>query len=88
MRKMTELLAASVLLATISTCPLAQQLPKSGTISIHSGWKAVGETVQPAEGRIYGTGIFWGVTFNDKGDGPLHKGYAMCPYNLEIITEP
>jgi len=72
-------------LATFCVTASAQPLPKSGSFTIHSGWKAVGETTQPAEGRVYGAGMFWGVTFNDKGTGPLHNGNAVCPYTLEII---
>ena len=72
-------------LAVFCTPTTAQQLPKSGTFTIHSGFKAVGETVQPAEGRVYGAGVFWGVAFNDKGTGPLHNGPAVCSYTLEII---
>ena len=63
----------------------AQQLPKSGSFTVHSGWKLIGETTQAAEGRTYGFGSFWGVVFNDKGPGPLHSGPAVCPYTSEIV---
>ena len=56
----------------------AEQLPKSGSFTIHSGWKSIGETTQIADGRTYGSGTFWGVTFNDKGSGPLHIGPVIC----------
>jgi len=64
----------------------AEQLPKSGSFTVHSGWKSIGETTQIADGRTYGSGTFWGVTFNDKGSGPLHIGPVICPYTLEIVN--
>ena len=86
MRGMLVAAVSGVSLAVLCMAGNAQQLPKSGRFTIHSGWKAVGETTQPADGRVYGAGIFWGVTFNDKGTGPLHNGTAVCPYTLEIIA--
>jgi hypothetical protein len=64
----------------------AADLPQSGSIKLHSGWKAVGETVQVGENHVLGTGNFWGVTFNDAGSGPLHKGVAICSYTLELMN--
>jgi hypothetical protein len=64
----------------------AQELPKSGTFTVHSGWKRVGETTQVAEGRTYLFGSFWGVVFNDKGSGPLHEGPSVCSYTLELLN--
>lgn len=62
----------------------AQQLPKSGTILINSGWKTVGEVSQVGEGRVFGWGAFYGVTFNQRGNGPLHMGTAVCSYTLDL----
>lgn len=62
----------------------AQQLPKSGTFMLNSGWKAVGETAQVAEGRVLGWGAFYGVTFNQRGSGPFHMGTAVCNYTLDL----
>ncbi len=76
--------ASAVSVALLSPASGAQQLPRSGSFAIHSGWKAIGETTQAAEGRTYGFGSFWGVAFNDKGSGPLHSGPVVCPYTLEI----
>jgi hypothetical protein len=64
----------------------AEPLAKSGSFTIHSGWKSIGETTQIADGRTLGSGSFWGVTFNDKGSGPLHSGPVLCPYTLEILN--
>ena len=58
----------------------AQQLPKSGSISIHTGWKDVGEAIEVAEKRMQGHGSVMGINFNDKGSGPLHLGPATCFY--------
>jgi hypothetical protein len=62
----------------------AQQLPKSGTIAINSGWKSNGEIAQVGEGRLFGWGGFYGVTFNQRGSGPLHMGSAICSYTLDL----
>ena len=85
MRTSVVALVSSLALVAFCITAAAQQLPKSGTFTLHSGWKAVGDTTPPAEGRVYGAGMFWGVTFNDKGAGPLHNGTAVCPYTLEMI---
>lgn len=31
-------------------------------------------------------GEFLGVTFNDAGSGPFHKGAASCLYTLELVN--
>lgn len=56
----------------------AQQLPKSGSISFHTGWKAAGEALTVAGKHVQGHRSVVGVTFNDKGEGPLHLGAAEC----------
>jgi hypothetical protein len=86
MRRTLIAVMSGVSFAAYCTAPSAQQLPKSGTFTVQSGWKANGETTQVAEGRIYGFGSFWGVVFNDKGAGPLHWGPVVCPYTLEVIN--
>ena len=86
MRQTLIALISGVSFAMYCTAPGAQQLPKSGTFTVQSGWKAIGETTQAAEGRIYGFGSFWGVVFNDKGSGPLHWGPVVCPYTLEVVS--
>lgn len=60
----------------------AQQLPKSGSISFHTGWRDVGEAKEVGEKRMQGHGSVVGVTFNDKGAGPLHLGPASCFYTF------
>ena len=61
---MCRVLVALVLgisFASYCTAANAQQLPKSGTFTVQSGWKAIGETTQVAEGRTYGSGNLWGI---------------------------
>jgi hypothetical protein len=79
-------LMPSLCVAAYCTIASAQQFPKSGTFAVESGWKAIGETIQVAQGRTYGSGNLWGVVFNAKGSGPLHWGSGVCPYTLEIIS--
>src|SRR5262245_15702391 len=51
---------------------VAQGLPKTGSISWHTGWRSVGEAWEVAKGRVEGHGSVIGTSFNDKGSGPLH----------------
>jgi hypothetical protein len=84
MKKVLAVLVSGLSVAMFCGAANAQQLPKSGTISINSGWKANGEVVQVAEGRVLGWGAFYGVTFNQRGSGPLHMGHAICNYMLDL----
>lgn len=84
MNKTIAVLVSGVSVAMFCGVTNAQQLPKSGTISMTSGWKANGETAQVADGRVLGWGAFYGVTFNTRGSGPLHMGTALCNYTLDL----
>ena len=61
---------AEKLLVSISLCALAgiagaQDLPKRGTISWHTGWQFTGEVMNVAEGHIELHGKATGTSFND-----------------------
>lgn len=56
----------------------SQQLPRSGSIEFHTGWKFTGEVHKPAEDHVMGHGTVAGITFSNKGSGPLHLGPANC----------
>ena len=60
-------------------------LPSSGTFKLHSGWKGIGETTKFSDNHAFGSGNFWGVSFNDAGSGPLHAGPVVCSYTLDTI---
>jgi hypothetical protein len=64
-------------LGLMATC-MAEDLPRSGTISIHTGWKVVAEPIEVGEKITQGHGNVVGVSFNEKGSGPLHGGPAIC----------
>jgi hypothetical protein len=73
----------------ISTPAIAQQstLPSSGTIKVHTGYKATNsEAIQFADKHVYNSGIFWGVSFNDTGSGPLHLSTVACPLAGETVN--
>lgn len=80
----TELLALAPALVFAGWCSVAaaQQLPRSGSISIHTGWKAAGEALEVAAKQMQGHGSVVGTSFNDKGSGPLHGGPATCFYTF------
>src|SRR4051794_39582982 len=71
-------LICGVSLAPLCSFIYADDLPKSGTISIHTGWKVVAEPINVADKIVQGHGNVVGVSFNDKGSGPLHGGPAIC----------
>jgi len=73
---------AGFALALFSASICAQQVPKSGTISIHTGWKVTGEALEMADKVMQGHGSAIGTSFNDKGWGPLHAGPATCFYTF------
>jgi hypothetical protein len=82
-------LVIAALALGIAAPALAQQkadLPKSGSFTVYSGWKAVGETtVNITDKHIEGAGTAWGVAFNTAGSGPLHMGPLTCTYTYEVI---
>lgn len=77
-------LASGLCIAMFCTATGAQQLPKSGSISWHTGWKVTGDAVTVADKHMQGHGSVVGVTFNDKGAGPLHLGPAECFYTFFV----
>ena len=87
MRNALAVVASSLAVAVISGPVVAQQLPKSGSISVHSGYWAVGESVNVAEKTVQGHGNNRGITFNDKGSGPLHLGPTDCFYTFATIAD-
>ena len=85
MRKALAVFISGLSLATFCAVASGQQLPKSGSISFHTGWKAAGEALTVADKHLQGHGSVIGVTFNDKGEGPLHLGPANCFYTFFAI---
>jgi hypothetical protein len=86
---MTHALAstlAGLWLSAFCAGAVAQGLPKSGSISWHTGWRMVGETLEVAKGHVEGHGSVIGTSFNDKGSGPLHRGPAECVYTFFSIN--
>jgi hypothetical protein len=75
-----RLIALSIALAP--TCSIAQDLPKSGTINFHTGWKLTPEVFEAPDNRAVGHGSVVGSSFNDKGSGPLHQGPAICVFTF------
>ncbi len=83
------LLATALTLTTtlaLGSPAIAADLPQSGSMKVHSGWKSVGEVVPVGENQVFGSGNFWGVTFSDTGSGPLNGGAAVCSYTLELTN--
>ena len=85
MRKALAVVVSGLSIATFCTPIAAQQLPKSGSISFHTGWKDTNVAIQVAEKRWQGQGMVTGATFNEKGMGPLHLGPANCSYTFSAV---
>ena len=75
-------LLTSLFLCLLSSIAGAQDLPRSGSISWHTGWRDNGTTLNLAEGHVQGHGSVAGTSFNDNGSGPLHLGAAECVYTF------
>jgi hypothetical protein len=81
MQRALAVLGCWLTLAGFCDVVTGQQLPKSGSINFNTGWgKATGSDIEVASKRFQGAGVLTGVTFNDKGSGPLHQGPATCSY--------
>ena len=74
--------AVALILAGLYGGAYAQDLGKSGTINIHTGWKLSPEVFEAPEKHSVGHGSVVGVNFNDKGSGPLHNGPAVCVFTF------
>jgi len=85
MRKALAVFVTGISFTILCTSASAQQLPKSGNISFHTGWKDNSVAIQVADKRWQGQGMVTGATFNDKGAGPLHLGPANCSYTFFAI---
>ena len=85
MTKKIASLLAGLSLASLCASASAAELAKSGSISWHTGWKNVGDTLSAAEGHLQGHGSAIGTSFNDTGSGPLHVGPAECVYTFFVM---
>jgi len=85
MNKKATVLLTAALFAGVCSALGAQQLPKSGRISFHTGFKAEGHPSTVADKHVQGHGTAIGVTFNDRGSGPLHGGPATCFFTFFVI---
>jgi hypothetical protein len=78
-------LTIGLMAVALSAPASAQQLPKNGSISFHTGWKYVADVLNATDKHVVGKGNVTGITFNDKGTGPLHLGPANCFESFIII---
>jgi hypothetical protein len=79
------LLVIGLSLVGFCTSSGAQQLPKSGSINFHTGYKVTAEAMAVADKHMQGHGSAIGVTFNDKGSGPLHGGPSTCFFTFYVV---
>jgi hypothetical protein len=83
-----KLLFASILtLCLMCVGAYAESLAKSGSGSIHTGFKATGITTTFGDKRVYWTGSYWGVSFNDEGKGLFQQAAWNCPAVADIQND-
>ena len=87
MNKKFAIIVTGLSLATLCTAAVADPLPKSGSISLHAAFRAAFEILPVADKHGVGHGDARGVTFNDKGSGPLHLGPLDCTYSSFIVND-
>ena len=87
MNKKFAIIVTGLSLATLCTAAVADPLPKSGSISLHAAFRAAFEILPVADKHGVGHGDARGVTFNDKGSGPLHLGPLDCTYASFIVND-
>jgi hypothetical protein len=85
--KTANYLALVSILVPLCTAAIAEQLPKSGTINVHVGFKISAEPMEVADKRIQGHGTSLGVSFNDRGAGPLHEGPVACFWSFFVSDQ-
>lgn len=81
------LAVATIFAAAAANSFAAEALPKSSSISVHAGYYVVGESVNVGEKHAQGHGTNRGITFNDKGSGPLHQGPTDCFYTFDSAND-
>lgn len=84
-RSRFPLLLTGGLCAALCLSAAADPLPRSGSIAFHTGWSYSGTTLNAADKVLLGHGTVAGVTFNDSGAGPLHRGPAHCFEGYTVV---
>ena len=87
MSKKFAVIVTGLSLAALCTAAAADPLPKSGSISVHSAFRTAFERLPVADKHGISHGDNRGVTFNDKGSGPLHLGPADCTFASFITND-
>ncbi len=86
MSKALGIFVTGLFLVMVCVPVSGQNLPKSGSINWHTGWKFTGEVMTVAEGHMEGHGKAIGTSFNNNGTGPLHMGAAECVVAFFLIN--
>jgi hypothetical protein len=72
----------------LGTPAISADLPKEGTIKIHSNANLNNQSVDVGEKHFMTSGNSWGVTYNDAGSGPLHMGAWFCDWTFHNVIDP
>lgn len=60
---------------------------KADDARLSSGWKFTGGVTEVGPERSYLDGVYWGVSFNDAGQGFAHQMAWNCPAFGEIVGD-
>ncbi len=81
MKTILSVISAGIALVVFASVSWAE----SGTVHWHTGFQETLVIVTVAEGHLQGTGKATGITYNDAGSGPLHRGAGNCFYSFDLI---
>jgi hypothetical protein len=79
--------ALAALTVTFAVTAIGQDLPRSGVITVHSGYMVKGEPITVGDQHVQGHGTNRGVSYNDQGAGPLHRGPTDCFHTFDLVND-
>lgn len=85
MRTLTHSLMA-LAFASGATAAIAQSVPKSGSLTLHTAYKGSGDVHQVSDSRLYWVGTWLGISYNAAGSGLFHANPVTCGGYLEHVN--
>lgn len=75
----------AILLTMSATSALADTIPRSGVLNLHTAYKSSGEVHQVSESRTYFFVTWLGISYNSAGSGLFHAAPVVCGGSLEMV---
>lgn len=86
MKTSSRICTVGMLLTAVAGGAMAQAVPKSGSLTLHTAYKGSGEFHQVTESRAYWFGTWLGISYNSAGGGLFHASPVLCGGHLESIN--